>query len=413
MANTSNAISFNVIAGPLTSSSCFPVTSTPSPTVGPEAVQVTINNFDVTQKLIPSTASSVDFVLRISQQDQTLSCPGGYLDWAVWSALTPGGTPQQFVRRHNTDSRNTNLPLSPNPMDLNFNIPNFTPGLLEKNQGHTYFYAALGCNFGASNVYVTKLAISAPVRVNMIANSSRGVGIDNFDLNPKTICNPTNPTGFNMTLMLTIDPAGLASTCGSGNASSFDWYIEKVNTVILPLNDPVVAGKFNQPVNVGLRYTLDLSRTLGINPFNGTANSGDYYVSMFCKDSWTSAGQITNSAPPVKIQYICGPTITPKPGTDVLLEWSIINPFKGGTNNPQALILEVTNWILNIAAALIVILIIYSGIRFMLAAGRPAEIGRAKKILQWALVGFAVVLIGKGFIALLISVLQGNIPTFP
>ena len=101
------------------------------------------------------------------------------------------------------------------------------------------------------------------------------------------------------------------------------------------------------------------------------------------------------------------------PGTNVPLTWNVTNPFKGNITNPQMLILEVVNWILNVAAALIVILIIYSGIRFMLAAGRPNEITRGKKILTWALIGFAVVLIGKGFIALIISVLQGNIPTLP
>ncbi|OGN09833.1 MAG: hypothetical protein A2998_02845 [Candidatus Staskawiczbacteria bacterium RIFCSPLOWO2_01_FULL_37_25b] len=252
--------------------------------------------------------------------------------------------------------------------------------------------------------------ISNRISTNLVVTSSGGVGIDNFDLNPKRVCVPANPTTFDMTLNLTIDPVGLANTCGSGNASSFDWYIQKVNDFIVPLRDGTVAGPFNQSVNTGSIYPLNLSKRIDIDPFVGTATSGDYYVSMWCRGS--RIYRITNSAPAINIQYTCGPTPSPVPGTPQNVIWSLVNPFKITTTDPRLLILEIVNWILNIAAALIVILIIYAGIRFMLAAGRPGEITRAKNILFWALVGFALTLIGKGFIALIISVLQGDIPIF-
>ena len=61
----------------------------------------------------------------------------------------------------------------------------------------------------------------------------------------------------------------------------------------------------------------------------------------------------------------------------------------------------------NIAGSLIVILIIYAGVRFMISRGNPGEIQKARGILYWALVGFAVVAIGKGFIYLLEGVISG------
>ena len=99
-------------------------------------------------------------------------------------------------------------------------------------------------------------------------------------------------------------------------------------------------------------------------------------------------------------------------GEDFTMNWRIFNPLRGDPQNIFDVIFMITNWIFNIAGTLIVILIIYSGIRFMLSRGQPGEITYAKNILFWALVGFAAVLIGKGFIYLVESILEGNFPTF-
>jgi hypothetical protein len=102
------------------------------------------------------------------------------------------------------------------------------------------------------------------------------------------------------------------------------------------------------------------------------------------------------------------------PGSGVSIGWQLINPL-AGSPQPQdifGLIVLISTWILNILGSLIVILIIYAGIRFMLSRGNPGEIQKAKAILKWALVGFAITLIGKGFVFLVDSVLRGQFPTF-
>ena len=103
-----------------------------------------------------------------------------------------------------------------------------------------------------------------------------------------------------------------------------------------------------------------------------------------------------------------------QPGKDQLIKWGIFNPLIGmsKTQNVFDLIVIIADWILNIAGSLIIILIIYSGVRFLISRGNPGEIQKAKSILFWALVGFGVILIGKGFIYLIESVLQGKIPIF-
>ncbi len=111
----------------------------------------------------------------------------------------------------------------------------------------------------------------------------------------------------------------------------------------------------------------------------------------------------------------CGGGLPPgQPGEDKLIKWGIFNPLIGmsKTQNVFDLVVIIADWILNIAGSLIIILIIYSGVRFLISRGNPGEIQKAKSILFWALVGFGVVLIGKGFIYLVESVLQGKMPTF-
>ncbi len=134
------------------------------------AQQVRINNFNVVQRNIPSTSSNVDFRLTISQQDQSLDCSNlpftnGSLQWKIWYETSLTG-PKTTVR-----AGSSGLPLSPNPLNLDFSISSFVPNSGMIQAGGANFFAAIGCA-----VNIGSLAISAPIRVSVGTGGGTGGG---------------------------------------------------------------------------------------------------------------------------------------------------------------------------------------------------------------------------------------------
>src|SRR3989344_1972043 len=81
----------------------------------------------------------------------------------------------------------------------------------------------------------------------------------------------------------------------------------------------------------------------------------------------------------------------------------ICPPFQGDL---LTLVKNISNYITLLAIPIAVIIIIWIGIKFFLAQGNPEKINQASKALLWTIVGFAIILIGDGFIALIQSVLN-------
>ena len=81
-----------------------------------------------------------------------------------------------------------------------------------------------------------------------------------------------------------------------------------------------------------------------------------------------------------------------------------LEPF--GPSDFGELIDTVVKWALNIAIPIAMIIIIWSGIQMLLARGVPAKFASASKTLWYAVLGLAVIFIGKGFITLVKSILE-------
>src|SRR3989344_2503016 len=92
------------------------------------------------------------------------------------------------------------------------------------------------------------------------------------------------------------------------------------------------------------------------------------------------------------------------PGATQSFLFSIPNPLQA--NNLVELIDVLATWLFNIAIPITVAMIVYAGIIFLISKGEPAKITQAKNILLYAVVGFAIILIGKGFITLIESILN-------
>ncbi|MDP3697194.1 MAG: fibronectin type III domain-containing protein [Candidatus Taylorbacteria bacterium] len=135
-------------------------------------------------------------------------------------------------------------------------------------------------------------------------------------------------------------------------------------------------------------------------------NSGTiYYVQAVSSDG-------TNTARSPAVQFTTSGTIDPPipGGTTQTIGWGFDNPFAGNPQNVFEAVFRIVNWLANIAGSLVVIMIIYGGVKFLISRGNPGEVTKAKTILWWALAGMAVVLIGKGFVFIVDSILRNQIP---
>ena len=85
----------------------------------------------------------------------------------------------------------------------------------------------------------------------------------------------------------------------------------------------------------------------------------------------------------------------------------IPNPFgPGGLDTFQKLFDAVITFLYYIAGPIVVGMIIFAGLKFLFAKCEPGKITEAKNILWYAIVGLVVILIGRGFIALLESIIR-------
>ena len=80
------------------------------------------------------------------------------------------------------------------------------------------------------------------------------------------------------------------------------------------------------------------------------------------------------------------------------------NPL--AANDLRELVDALLSWIFWLSIPIAVIIIIYAGIVMAGSGGNPEKFGHGKKILLWAVIGLAVIFIGRGFIALIESVLN-------
>lgn len=85
---------------------------------------------------------------------------------------------------------------------------------------------------------------------------------------------------------------------------------------------------------------------------------------------------------------------------DKTTEMTIPNPL-GKTSDIYTLIEKITNFLIGIAIVITPIIIVYAGFLYITAGGNEEKVKTAQKVLIWALIGFALVLIARGVPALI------------
>lgn len=93
--------------------------------------------------------------------------------------------------------------------------------------------------------------------------------------------------------------------------------------------------------------------------------------------------------------------------------YSITNPLAGGPNDLFDIIDIVTKWIMYISIPLAVLFIMYAGFLMLTAGPVPANFQKGRDILKYVILGLAIIFIGKGFVSLIISIIElgGTTPT--
>ena len=86
------------------------------------------------------------------------------------------------------------------------------------------------------------------------------------------------------------------------------------------------------------------------------------------------------------------------------VSWNFSNPLRA--ENITELIATIMTWLRIIVLPIAVIVIVISGIMMMYAGKDPGKFQTGKKMLTWAVVGLAVILIGEGFTKLIESIIE-------
>jgi hypothetical protein len=84
---------------------------------------------------------------------------------------------------------------------------------------------------------------------------------------------------------------------------------------------------------------------------------------------------------------------------------TIENPLKYGTI-PE-IIKAVCDFIFWIGLAIVPLMIIIGGIMFLLAAGEPQKVSKAKSLLFWSATGLAILLLARALSAIIETVIGG------
>lgn len=82
----------------------------------------------------------------------------------------------------------------------------------------------------------------------------------------------------------------------------------------------------------------------------------------------------------------------------------IPNPLKAETF--EQLINSLIDFLVKIGLPIATIMIVWSGILFMASGGDPEKVTRAKKMLLYTVIGYGILLLSKGIISLIISILE-------
>lgn len=310
------------------------------------AGEITIKNFSLSPIVVPNNTGSTQFQMTFTATVVDINKLNLVCDSSEdtlrWFVFRGGSDVQKKSGEKNFERTSTTI-------DVNFDQSitiDTRDGNQGSNQGIATYYGTVNCKSGSLS---SELARSANFTVTFGSTTDKKyacVGTDN-----KYACSSSNLSNCSDV------PACAGKSCLQigGNLCGQD------------------AGTSGG----GQKYSCNSSKQCVLN----TSGSGTVYTTSNCDNK-------------------CGEGGT----TGVTTAFEFKNPIEA--ENLIELLDVIATWLFNISVPIMVAMILYAGITFLISRGEPAKVTQAKNILLYAVVGFAIILIGKGFITLIESVLN-------
>ncbi len=252
------------------------------------------------------------------------------------------------------------------------------------------------------------------------SGAGSGNPVISFDVNPKKI-DENSVSSLKFTLGLTVGkPADLKSFCDSALSlpgASFPYIVVIVKAGNKVFRAPGLSAEVVDPNLVKQldgktsSYKFDFDQ----NYKAGSSGTVNFQAGVICSDAGKVIetyrfDQITKSSL-VPVTIGTGGTSPGGGGTipateDKTYSFEITNPLKGGPNDLFDIINIVTQWIMYISIPLAVLFIMYAGFLMLTAGPFPDHFQKGRDILKFTILGLAIIFIGKGFVSLIISVIQ-------
>ena len=78
---------------------------------------------------------------------------------------------------------------------------------------------------------------------------------------------------------------------------------------------------------------------------------------------------------------------------------TITNPL--GSLKFEDLLNKLSTFVFNIALVLAPVILVFAGLLFVTSGGKPEQVQKAKNLILWTIIGFAIITLSRGLIAIL------------
>lgn len=90
------------------------------------------------------------------------------------------------------------------------------------------------------------------------------------------------------------------------------------------------------------------------------------------------------------------------------MAYQISNPLGSGNDSLESILNVLSSRLMEVVIPVAVLLYVYAGVNFLIAAGRQPYIARAKETFKYTTIGLLVIFIGGGFVDLIRSILNAG-----